>query len=160
MKPRILSLIVIVPALMMASCVCSGDTEWLTISFTNTCPHNLEGPVRYTPETFSISFIYGDTESLLQGAAELYRGEEEIPLQAHTYYVGRGEAEFGGNCEHNRTNFTSVEPLEPGEYIFVHRQERGTGNPVNCSPRWEDFDGSQAYVVPIEIVEPVGSADD
>jgi hypothetical protein len=159
-KSRIHSLLLLVLASTMASCVCSGDTEWLTISFTHTCPYNLDGPVEYTPESFAITFIYGDRESLPEGAAELYRGEEQIPLQAYTQYVGRGEAEFGGNCEHNQTRFTSFEPLEPGEYIFVHRKKRGTGNPINCSPEWEQFDGSQAYVVPIEIVEPTGQSED
>ena len=148
---RLLIALLCTQLLVLSGCVCSGDTEWLSINFKGTCWYNYDGPIPYYGSDFHVTFYYGDDETLPEGAAQLYFEGEPVELEATDEFMPRGAD--NGNCPHNQREYTNVEPLEPGVYTFVHRRDRGTGNPLNCAHGWHDYNGHQSFVVDIEIVE-------
>ncbi len=138
--------------LWSTACICTQSRESIRIDLSG-FHEKSDGYLRTTAEDFSVAVQYDEGDTIPDDTIELFDSDHQsVEMVATREHVGRRQ--LNGNCAFDRTVFTSKDLLEPGRYRVIHR--RGSaGMPLENDITWKGYDGSEAYVVDIEIYDPV-----
>jgi hypothetical protein len=133
---------------------CVGGPKLLTLRMNTAVPRWNEVMIAPPEPVFEASFAEGDWP---RGPVfELYDALDEAIELVETRIPWDDNPDKENSCSHSALTVTVTAPLAPGDYLLVHRRANGNGDEPQCNGAcpWTEFDGEEALILTLRVLEP------